>query len=117
MASSRAVDYDALSKTTRIIDITDDARNQKIIQSLILGNPSRLRICEEAYNGREYRPGSSEQLGWLGHFAKESANFEEFGIRGSDAFYNAATNLSMNSLKIWENAIESGSCISNISVW
>ena len=90
MASSRAVDYDALSKTTRIIDITDDARNQKIIQSLILGNPSRLRICEEAYNGREYRPGSSEELGWLGHFAKESANFEEFGIRGSDAFYKCS---------------------------
>ncbi|EJK48831.1 hypothetical protein THAOC_32345 [Thalassiosira oceanica] len=32
----------------------------------------------------EYHPKSSEELGWVGHFAKKSTHLEEFGLSGSD---------------------------------
>ena len=80
MPLSRAVDYDALEATTSIEDVTDDAENQDTLRWLRDddGDPSRLCICDDACERGEYHPGSSEELGWLGHFVKKSAHLEEF---------------------------------------
>ncbi|EJK45661.1 hypothetical protein THAOC_35722 [Thalassiosira oceanica] len=45
---------------------------------------TRLCVCDEAFERGDYRPESSEELGWLGHFAKKTAHLEEFGVCGSD---------------------------------
>ena len=87
---SREVDYNALEATTRIEDIidhiTEDELNRETLRYLRDddGDSSCLRICEEAYERGEYRPESSEELGWLGHFAKTSAHLEEFGLNGEE---------------------------------
>ena len=94
MSSSRAVDYDALEATTAIEDITDDAENQEVLRLLRDddGGLSGLYICEDAYGNNlgDYRPCKSEELGWLGHFAKKSTHLEEFALEGGDAFNNCS---------------------------
>ena len=97
MASYKAADYyDALVATTSIEDITNNEDNQSTLRSLKDNDEdlSRLRLCsfdgsderdvDEAYG--DYFPGSSEELGWLGHFAKKSAHLEEFLVYGSNIF-------------------------------
>ncbi|EJK45657.1 hypothetical protein THAOC_35718 [Thalassiosira oceanica] len=92
MPSSREVDYDALEASTNIGDITNDTYNQYILRSLRDGDGelSRLLICEGSYEDGEYHPESSEELGWLGHFAKNSVHLEEFGVCERDAFNNCS---------------------------
>jgi len=83
---SLSVDYDALEATTRIEDITDDRVNQDTLRSLRDDDDlSCLHICEDGTcEPGEYYPGSSEELGWLGHFAKKSTNLEEFCLDGGN---------------------------------
>ena len=92
-SSSRAVDYEALEATTSIEDITEDELNREILRSLSDDDAklSHLRLCslnDLEVNGAEdgdYHPGSSEELGWLGHFAKKSTRFEGFCIKAMRA--------------------------------
>ena len=44
---------------------------------------------EEALSG-EYHPGSSEELGWLGHFAKKSSHLDTIQFLGGDIFKNCS---------------------------
>ncbi|EJK44995.1 hypothetical protein THAOC_36422, partial [Thalassiosira oceanica] len=84
MASSKTTDYYvALEATTSIEDITVNLDNQKILRSLRDddGDLSRLCVCcKEAHEHGDYRPENSEELGWLGHFAKKSTNLEDFAL-------------------------------------
>ena len=97
MASSKeAADYDALEATTSIEDMTDNEDNQWTLRSLKNNDKdlSRLRLCssedshdrdvDEVYG--DYFPGSCEELGWLGHFAKKSPHLEEFLMYESNIF-------------------------------
>lgn len=90
--SSRAVDYDALEATTSVEGMTYDDDNQEILQLLKddHGDFPCLCISEEVYGNREYLPYSSEELGWLGHFAKKSAHLVEFSVEGDKAFNNCS---------------------------
>ena len=97
-SSSRAVDYDALAATTSIKDMVEDELNRWTLASLKQDDKhydylSRLRLCSEdnAVNHGDYHPGSSEELGWLGHFAKKSAHLEEIEIYGSNIFKYCST--------------------------
>ena len=91
---SSSVDYDALEATTSIEDITEDELNRDTLRSLRDddGDTSRLRLCSEEYADEpgEYHPGhpgGSEELGWLGHYAKKSAHLEEFEIGPGDGIF------------------------------
>ena len=85
------MDYDALEATTTIEDITANEGNQETLRLLREDNGilTRLCICDEADERGEYHPESSEELGWLGHFAKKSAHLEELGL-GENAFKNCS---------------------------
>ena len=88
------LDYDALEATTSIEDITEDELNRDTLRSLRDddGDTSRLRLCSEEYADEpgEYHPGhpgGSEELGWLGHYAKKSTHLEEFEIGPGDGIF------------------------------
>ncbi|EJK44366.1 hypothetical protein THAOC_37097, partial [Thalassiosira oceanica] len=91
-------DYDALAATTSAEDITEDVgMNQDTLQSLRDddANLLHLRLCSgeiaEGYcNEGDYFPGSSEELGWLGHFAKKSTRLQNLILVGSDIFKNCS---------------------------
>ena len=93
-SSTNTVDYDALAATTSIEDITEDAKNQEILRSLRDDdvNLSRLYLCKRDYTSDPHCcPGSSEELGWLGHFVKNSAHLEDFemcGCEGPDDIFD-----------------------------
>ena len=91
-SSSKITNYDALEATTSIESITANEGNLTVLRLLRDddGDLTRLCICDEAYDRGEYHPKSSEELGWLGHFAKKSAHLEELGLNGEDAFYNCS---------------------------
>ncbi|EJK61978.1 hypothetical protein THAOC_17437, partial [Thalassiosira oceanica] len=97
MTSSKAADYyNALAETTSIEAMADNEDNQWVLRSLKNNDKdfSRLRLC--SLDGSDYRelddadgdyfPGSCEELGWLGHFAKKSAHLKEFLMYESNIF-------------------------------
>ena len=93
---SLAVDYDALEATTSIEDIAEDELNRDTLRRLLRDdntNLSSLCLCNEfdqdSWPG-DYCPGSSEELGWLGHFAKKSTHLNEFTFSGGDIFRNCS---------------------------
>ena len=100
MPSSKTMDYDTLEATTSIYDMTDNKDNRLTLRSLKynVDDPSRLRLCslddaevrdiDKEYG--DYFPGSSEELGWLGHFVKKSAHLEDFLVYGSNIFKNCS---------------------------
>ncbi|EJK54169.1 hypothetical protein THAOC_26268 [Thalassiosira oceanica] len=69
--SSQGVDYDTLEATTSIEEITEDT---------ILA----------AEHGDYVLDGSTEELGWLGHFMKKSTRLNEFRISGGDALVSCS---------------------------
>ena len=83
---SLSVDYDALAATTSIEDITDDELNREALRLLRDDDADFqcLSICYMADQPGEYHPGSSEELGWLGHFAKKSTHLDTFTLFGGD---------------------------------
>ena len=93
MTSSKTADYDALVATTSIADITENEDNQNILRLLRDDDArlSRLRlrsddIAVEYWTCDDYHPGSSAELGWLGHFAKTSTHLDNFTLFGGDIF-------------------------------
>ena len=87
-----AVDYNALAATTSVEDITDNALNQKILRLLRTNDASLsyLCLCEKVSQEEDgfYHPGSSEELGWLGHFTMNctNENLKEFTLFEPDVF-------------------------------
>ena len=86
------VDYDDLVATTSIEGITEDETNREILL-LLRDNISSLyalSLCSEdnvdafvdGYG--DYHPDSSDELGWLGHFAKKSTHLDTISFCGSD---------------------------------
>ncbi|EJK52425.1 hypothetical protein THAOC_28295, partial [Thalassiosira oceanica] len=93
MSSSNPVDYYyALEATTRVEDITEDEGNQETLRSLKDGGCYHLDICSRDIFGEDsdFDPRSSEELGWLGHFAKKSVHLDQIGFCGSDIFNNCS---------------------------
>jgi len=89
LSPANAPDYDALVATTNVEDMTEDEDNRYILQLMMDddGDFSGLCLCSESNamdDYDEYHPKSSEELGWVGHFAKKSTHLEEFGLSGSD---------------------------------
>jgi len=86
MSPSKKTDYDALEATTRIEDITNDEVNQDTLQSLKDDDGELCRlslVSEDVVDEGDYHPKSSEELGWLGHFAKKSAHLDGLYVFGS----------------------------------
>jgi len=73
-------------------DITDNALNQKILRLLRTNDASLsyLCLCEKVSQEEDgfYHPGSSEELGWLGHFTMNctNENLKEFTLFEPDVF-------------------------------
>lgn len=90
-------EYDALATTMSFEEITDDKLNQNTLRSLKnddlpglwLCDSATICACEDDDDAGNYHPGSSEELGWLGHFAKR-ARFGVFGLSGDDTFKNCS---------------------------
>ena len=87
-------DYDALAATMSIEDMAEDGLNQATLRSLKDDDADlcHLGLCSEDMAGElgDYYPGSSEELGWLGHFAKKSTHLITFGLCGDDIFKNCS---------------------------
>ena len=85
---AETADYDTLAATTSIEDMTDNEDNQWTLRSLKNDDLRTLWLCEPGVGDDHgaYKPDSSEELGWLGHFAKESARLEELGMCGRNIF-------------------------------
>ena len=70
-----------------------DVKNGGHCNKQCRANAPALTVCEVLY-ARDftagYSPGSSEELGWLGHFAKKSTDLETFGMCGRDIFQNCS---------------------------
>ena len=103
MTSSKTADYDALVATTSIEDITENEDNRNILRLLRDDDArlSRLRlrsddIAEEYATCDDYHPGSSAELGWLGHFAKMSTHLENFTFFGGDIFSSCSSEQSVD---------------------
>ena len=90
MPSSNKTDYDVLAATTSTEDMTEDVLNQDTLWSLKNADLCHLRLCSEAVarDFGDFRPGSSKELGWLGHFVKKSTNLHRFLLGGNDVFIN-----------------------------
>ena len=86
--SSQEVDYDALAATTTIEEITENRFNRDTLRLLRDNDASLSHLCLGGCveDPGDYDPGSSEELGWLGHFAKKSTRLESFGIYGDEFF-------------------------------
>ena len=88
MASPKTADYyDANAGTTSIEEITEVELHRETLR-LLRDDDSRLShlcICEKNSVGEsgECHPGSNEELGWLGHFAKKSTHLDEFTFYGN----------------------------------
>ena len=89
---SQAVDYDALEASTSIEEITENMRNQNILQSLKHDYLPALWLCAPALaeDDEDYVLGGSTELGWLGHFVKKSTHLESFGVHGLNIFDNCS---------------------------
>ena len=91
MSSSKTAAYcDALAAKTSIEEITEDEQNQETLRLLRDDDArvSRLLICDEILldGPGDYHPYNSDELGWLGHFAKKSTHLDEFCVSGSNVF-------------------------------
>ena len=93
MPSNETLDFDALAQTTNIEDMAEDELNRGTLR-LLKNNDARLSHLrlwgaqEDPEECGDYHPGSSEELGWLGHFAKKSTHLHQFSLGGSDVFIN-----------------------------
>ena len=99
MTSSTTEDCynDALAATASIENITEDEVHRETLR-LLRDDDSRLshltlcgtfcgaELCTYADSTGDYSPGSSEELGWLGLYAKKSTHLEKFGMYGRDIF-------------------------------
>ena len=85
-------DYAALEATTSIEEMTEIKFNQETLRSLKNDELPVLWLCDcdIADDAGNYHPGSSEELGWMGHFAKKSAHLGTFGMSGSDFLQNCS---------------------------
>ena len=112
MPSSKTTDYDALAATTSIEDMAEDGLNKATLRSLKDDDADLCHLgglCSKNMAGEpgDYYPGSSEELGWLGHFAKKSTRLEGFTCLGMTSSKTAANNLSLDSSKTSEETIAS----------
>ena len=92
-----SVDYDALAATTRVEDITEDVVNQETLRLLraydaglsylcLWGPEARAEDSEDVVEPGDYFPGSSDELGWLGHFVKNSTSLKRIDMCEGDVF-------------------------------
>ncbi|EJK77092.1 hypothetical protein THAOC_01099 [Thalassiosira oceanica] len=87
MSSSSPIDYDALEATADIEEMTENEFNQCTLQSLKNDKLPDLWLSPEWNEHGDYvLEGSTEELGWLGHFVKKSTRLERFGLYGSEVF-------------------------------
>ncbi|EJK67454.1 hypothetical protein THAOC_11507, partial [Thalassiosira oceanica] len=81
MTVTKTLNVDALAQTMSIDDMAEDELNRGTLRLLRDDDASlpHLRLWgtgEDAQEHGDYHPGSSEELSWLGHFAKRSTHLK-----------------------------------------